>query len=364
MASNSNNTFERIFQLAQSLPLPNTEDERQISWCEDRQVLGVSRQPGGAFELFIRGEELRPRLQLVKRHLKFDRWERAGGEVFQASRLVLPADQHFLPMAAFLAEELIRCGVGSSPMRAFSNTEPLIEMALRRVALGEEELLGLLAELRFLEVLLSAAGADLAKRTLAIQAWHGHEHGSRDFLVGNRAMEVKATRGRRSHHRISSVFQVDPRRNSSDEPQESLSLISFGFEPDTSSENWGLTLPGQVDRLLKRMTGSESDNVRSELQVLFLEKLRMYGASTSAGYDHDAMRTWAAYQTRWQHTFVRIYDMTDPAVQVLRRTDIQSRGHVILASVGFEVDLPDMVSGDLNPRTDLEVAAASLLGLP
>lgn len=74
------------------------------------------------------------------------------------------------------------------------------------------------------------------------------------------------------------------------------------------------------------------------------------------------MHNWSAYQTRWQHGFLRIYDMNDSAIQVLRRSDVQRRGHVVLDSVSFQIDLPERVSGDLNPQTDLFALARRLLG--
>lgn len=355
-------TFEELLQLAEGIPLPDDDDKRDVKWCDQNNVVGISRQPSGAYELFLCGEELHARLPLVSRHLKFDQWARAGGEVFQANRIVLPSDEHYLPMAAFLAEELLRRDVVQSLARGFEQTEPLIEMALRRIALGEEELLGLLGELRFLEALLSIAGSDVSRRVKALEAWKGHERGARDFLVRDRVVEVKTTRGTRSVHRISNLSQVDPRRTASGEPNEELFLLSLGFEADDSISAHGarLSLPAQVDRLLS-MLPSSSMGARGEAQELLLNKIASYGVA-GLGYDHDVMQSWPSYQRSWRHTFARIYDMGDPAIKVLRHIDMQGKQHVIGETVSFDVDLPERVSGDLNPHTDLFALATRLLG--
>jgi hypothetical protein len=352
--------FEQLFKLAQSLPIPKNDGEREVSWCDSRQILGISRQHGGGYEIFLCGDELKASIPAVQRHMKFDQWSRAHDQVFKANRLVLPAEEHFLPIAVLLAEEFLRQGVSPSLAAAFAKTEPLVEMALRRIALGEEEILGLLGELRLLEVLFSMAGDSIEKRALALDCWRGHERGSRDFLRGSRSVEVKATRGRRSVHRISNVFQVDPRRGPADELQEDLYLLSLGFDhDDSSSAHVAMTLPTQVDRLLQKLSSGEGEP--TELQALLLAKIASYGGTPGAGYDHNTMRGWSAYQVGWQHTFVRVYDMGDAAVQTLRRQDLQQRPHVVLSSCSFEIDLPERISGDINPHGDLMALARFLV---
>ena len=267
-------------------------------------------------------------------------------------------------MAAFLAEELLRRNVGESLALGFAKTEPLIEMALRRIALSEDELLGLLGELRFLEVLISIAG-NLRSRAEALEAWRGHDRGSRDFVVGSRSLEVKATRGERSIHKIGSLAQIDPRRSDSNEPEEGLHLLSLGFRPESamSEASPSLTLPAQVDAILQRLRAPDGDSRGGELQGLFLAKVASYGSEVGRGYEHEEMHGWSSYQSRWQHGFLRIYDMTDRNVLVLRRQDVQRCSHVVLDSVSFEINLPDCVSGDLNPHADIFALAKHLVGL-
>jgi len=354
-------SFEKLLQQAEELPRPVLEDEREVCWCEDSHTIGFSRQLGGNIELFLCGEELKAGSPLVKRHLRFDCWTRTGGEVFQANRLVFPAEEHYTAATAFLAEELLRKEAVVSLKNGFTQTEPLIEMMLRRTALSEEELLGLIGELRFVEVLLSVA-SNSVQRALVVNAWRGHEMASRDFVFGNSVVEVKTTRGASSVHHINSPMQVDPRRSESNEPLEQLDLISLGFKqlPKTD-EVVGITLPSQVDAILDRLASTPGETERTELQSLFLEKVSAYGSVAGHGYVHDEMRNWSAYQSSWQHSFFRVYDMNDEAVQVLRRSDIKRRNHVVFDSVRFSVDLPERVSGEINPQNDLFILAKKLV---
>lgn len=354
-------TFEALLALVEKLPQPLCEEERQVQWVEAHQLLGMSRQPGGGIEIFLCGDELRTTSPLIKRHLKYDCWTRSGGDEFRANRLVLPSQEYYVPTAAFISEELLRCDIVRSITAAFAQTEPLIEMVLRRTALSEDEILGLLGELRFLEALLAVA-PDRRARARAVDSWRGHERGTRDFIVGSCGVEVKSTRGERSRHRISNVMQVDPRGSSNGEAQEELYLLSMGFKAgENFLEGAGFSLPGTVDSILSKLANSQSSDELGELQTLFLEKVSRYGGGVGRGYEHQEMKNWSAYQGRWQHSFTRIYDMTDTSIKVLRRADIQHCYHVVLDSLGFDIDLPDVVSGELNPQSDLFALARRFL---
>jgi hypothetical protein len=355
-------SFEQLLQLAETLPLPKSETEREVCWCENSNTVGFSRQVNGSIELFLCGDELRTASPLVRRHLRYDQWSRTTGGLFRANRLVFPADEHYTAATAFLAEELLRRDAVISLQNGFSLTEPLIEMMLRRTALSEEEVLGLIGELRFLEVLLSIA-PDETKKALTLDSWRGHEQTSRDFVFSNAFVEVKATRGDRSLHQISSLMQVDPRRSEGELPVEQLHLLSLGFKPVLTSENKAvsISLPQQVDVILKQLGGITTKGTRNALQNLFLSKVENYGSTLGHGYVHDEMQNWAAYKAGWQHGFLRVYDMSDESVQVLRRSDVRRRGHVVFESVRFTIDLPDQITGELNPKNDLFALAKELL---
>ena len=345
-------SFEQLLKLSLELPIPATDAARDIKWCDNNHVLGLSRQPGGGIELFLSGSRLRCQSPLVRRHLLYERWARAGGDMFRANRIVFPPEEYYIPATAFLAEELLRRGISTSLANSFAETEPLIEMMLRRLGPSEDELLGLLGELRFLEALLTSAD-DTRERTIALDSWRGHDRGVRDFCRGSISAEIKTTVSRQSRHHINNVGQVDPRSFSNREPEQ-LFLISIGLQPcvgppdDTNS----FSLPSQVDSILRKLAQPEAGGGQGELQTLFLEKVFSYGNSGGRGYDHQKMRHWGAYANRWTHRFLRIYDLADPDINVLRREDIRRRAHVVFDSVRFEIDLPEHVSGDLNPQTD------------
>ena len=153
------------------------------------------------------------------------------------------------------------------------------------------------------------------------------------------------------------------KRSDSGQALEELSLLSIGFRPDDTGgpPADGISLPVQVDSILRLLGPTTTLAGRNEAQLLFLDKVANYGATAGKGYIHDEMHNWSAYQTAWQHRFLRIYDMADDGVQVLRRADILRHGHVHLDSVNFEIELPDRISGDLNPQADLFALARRLL---
>ena len=362
MNTNYSTSFEYLLKLAQDLPLPKNENERKVSWCEPSHTIGLSKQQNGKIELFLCGDELRALSPLVRRHLRFDQWSRVGGEIFRANRIVFPAEEHYTAATAFLAEELVRKEAVTSMQSGFLQTEPLLEMMLRRTALSDEEILGLIGELRFLEVLLSL-NIDSTEKVIILDTWRGHEQSTRDFVFGRASVEVKTTRSDRSVHHINSIGQVDPRRSESDEAVEQLYLLSFGFNPpaNTNLRAAGLSLPGQVDTILALLGESTDIENRNEIQQLFLIKVAAYGSVQGNGYIHDEMKGWSVYVASWNHTFTRIYDMNDPAIQVLRRKDINKRTHVMVDSIQFNINLPEKISGDINPQRDLFILANQLL---
>lgn len=359
------NTFEELFQLAQALSVPEHDEQRTVEWCDGGKRLGLARQQGGSYELFISGPKLRAERPLVERHLKHDRWSGKDDVEFEANRLVLPSGSQFLPIAAFLAEELLRNGVLVSVHAAFSRSEPLIEMALRRTALEEEALTGLMGELKFLLALLSVAQTPV-QRAACLEAWKGYERSSRDFVFQGRAdVEVKVTRGPRSSHQISSISQVDPKRAGDGWPLEQLYLLSIGLMPALSVKQVdALTLPRQVEGILLALGPSVEPTKRNEIQELFLGRLSKYGADSRLGYQHDEMSGWAAYNIPWLPRFWRVYDMNSDSLEVLRLSDVERRRLVAADSITFVANLPDEVPGEQNPRSDVESLASELVGLP
>ncbi len=349
--------FEEILRAAQTMACPTDDSTRKVTWLDDLHVLGLSRQRSGAFELFISGQRLYAASSAVKRHLEHDRWERLDGFAFEANRLVLPAGEHYIAIAAFIAEELARRDVAHSPVQAFAQTEPIIEVTIQRLTLTEEQILGLLGELRFLEALLSVSET-AEDRGTAIAAWKGHERVTRDFSFGACSVEVKSTQSLTSSHHVSNVRQVDPERSSFNVPVEELLLLSLGFA--AAGDGVGaasISLSNQVDAILRRLP----EQIDTDLRSVFLDKVSQYGEALR-GYHHGEMKTWRAYQCAWEHRFVRIYDMNDDAVLVLRRKSIESYVHVVGESVSFDVLLPHQVRGEANPHHDIYALARKCLG--
>ena len=346
--------YESLLLIAQHLPIPSGEDQRAVEWCDQDHVVALARHRDGGFEIFMRCPPLHPVSTFLQRHLEYDRWRAGDRSEFDANRLCLPAEPYYMPVATFLVEELLRNGASADPGHAFAASEPLIEMALRRAALEEETVLGLLGELRMLELLLRCARTPQQTAT-ALESWRGYERASRDFSFGsNLALEIKVTRGPRSAHHISNISQVDTRRTAGSAPTEHLYLISIGLRPPSTPDNaQGMSLATQVNAVLGLLGPSQLAGSRNELQELFLARAARYGAGLRRGYIHDEMSSWAAYRTSWEIRFERAYDMNVDAMKVLRVADVEPREFVPPESVTFIVELPDSVDGDSNPKTDL-----------
>jgi len=130
--------YEQLRSDLEALPLPHLVDERKTIWVIER-LLGVAKTSSGAIELFLVGARLNARLDLVRRHLDFGRWQASRGEVeIDANRLVLPSEPQFLPIAALICVELLHAGLASAEglQAAFERVEPIVQLALRRTALA------------------------------------------------------------------------------------------------------------------------------------------------------------------------------------------------------------------------------------
>lgn len=354
-------TFEELLSRSRALRLPETDRQRYVDWLGVHRVVGFSLQPEGGVEIFLRGEQLAAASPLVRRHMQYDTWE-ASGATFTATRLVLPPDLHFRSISAFIAEELFRHGFETTPITAFAAAEPIIEISLRRLAASDELVVGLIGEIRVLNLLLSQASTAVGK-TRVLESWGGHRRQARDFTSDRAAVEVKTTTLPASVHRISGLSQVDPTRDPTGTPIESLYLLSLGLVVPSQDDDPGatITLPRSVDESLALLGPSTDPAHRNDLQILYLERLRSYGGG---GYDHDTMRTWPAYAAKYSLAFIRIYDMQDPNIRVLRRLDVRPYDVVDANSITYEIHLPEQVTGDANPRLDaVSFACEFLAGL-
>ena len=88
----------------------------------------------------------------------------------------------------------------------------------------------------------------------------------------------------------------------------------------------------------------------------------MYGSESGIGYEHATMANEAPFTTLFTVTFIRGYDMADPAVEVLRRDDVVAHQHVDAQSLMFRVELPATISLN-NPIAGARRVAEAILGL-
>ena len=93
------------------------------------------------------------------------------GSPLQANRLLFPPFGHFYQIAALIATEMLHENADQNLPRAFAVTEPIIELAIKRLELSEAALLGLAGELLLLDALVRRSDAAYVGRLVA--AWEG-----------------------------------------------------------------------------------------------------------------------------------------------------------------------------------------------
>ncbi|WP_342612695.1 PD-(D/E)XK motif protein [Burkholderia ambifaria] len=339
--------FEALRADLDQLSVPQGQ-VRHMRWLVP--ALAIGRTASGDFEVFIRGPEIHAASALVRRHLQHGEWRpEEGGTPFSANRIVLPSAHHFASIAALIAIELVRAGIASPRgiQRAFNDVEPIIEMAIRRGALSENVVIGLIGELSVLRQLILVGATRPNSMLRCLNFWHGWEEGGRDFRLGDSSIEVKTTRSDGSIHQFSGLHQLEPIVRPSG-AMEQLNVMSFGL---AASSSMGETLPSMVSSIVKLLSSTEDS---SDIAPEFLRRVSLYGCESGDGYVHETMHEWAAYGTRYTHTFVpRLYRVDDPAMRLLNRnlladTFVQTHG------LSFTVHFPDQVSA-FNPVPNWEV---------
>ena len=345
--------FETLRDDLEALAVPEGH-ARNLRWLV--MPLAIGRTASGDYEIFIRGDQLKASSSLVRRHVQHGDWRpEEGGELFSASRIVLPAVPHFASIAALIAIELLRAGVagpgGVQP--AFTDVEPIIEMAIRRGALSEEAIIGLIGELTLLRQLLLARAGQPEKMLRCLDYWHGWREGGRDFRIGNFAIEVKTTQASASIHDFSGLHQLEPAQLPSGEI-ESLHLMSIGL---AASHSMGENLPAIVSSIVNLLSGPA---VGRELADEFLRRVSLYGTVSGSGYTHATMQEWSAYGTRYTHTFLpRLYRVEDTAMLTLNR-DLLAQTFVQPEGLAFTMHIPEQVSA-FNPAPNWEVELETMV---
>lgn len=359
-------TVEQIRTSVAAAAVPNSETTRRPIWLTDQRTVGVARDHKARLELFLVAPGLEAKSAAIKNQFSVNLWQQEEGKPFEAARIVLPGADHFVSIIALIAAEILRHGFESNPHAAFLRAEPLIELALLQVGIGEDAALGLLGELYFLEQLLVRAKAGNDRRTL-MNGWQGFGRSARDYSSPEIAIEVKATNGAASRHRISNMRQVTPDVS----PSGTLSrlyLFSIGFVPTQSSgRSVSRQTQATLDLLIEGITGTD----RERTTAIFLDRVAQYGMpvpGNPGGYDHNTMSDWPTYSRERDVAWARLYDMSDEAIQIPRTTDLQSFQHLVENSITFDLVLPVKIRGELNPIANitevLDDVLASMLQNP
>ena len=136
-----------------------------------------------------------------------------------------------------------------------------------------------------------------------------------------------------------------------------LLLVSIGLrQADLNTD--ALSIPSLVESIIDRLEASGA----SGLVDRFLTRVSVYGAESGIGYEHATMANESPFVTQFSMTFVRGYDMADPAVEVLRRDDVISLQHVDAQSITYRMELPATISLN-NPVVGARRVAETILSL-
>jgi Putative PD-(D/E)XK family member, (DUF4420) len=350
-------SYEEVLDQINAIPAGITGDDRTITWLTEAQVVGIARNNRGHLELFLAGDQLKPRTGTVKSAMHHHYWHRDDQPPLSANRIRLPALGHFDQVGAFITAELLREKADVNLERAFAVTEPLIELAIKRLEISENAILGLLGELLLLDALCRRA--DDMYVGPVVQAWDGWRRSARDFTWEGTGVEIKTTTRTTSSHAVHGVHQIEPAAATDDGPGESrLLLVSIGLRQADPNEP-ALSIPSLVESIVARLTAS---GATSGLVDEFLKRVAMYGSESGIGYEHATMSNEAPFTFPFSVTFVRGYDMADPAVEVLRHDDVVAHQHVDVQSLSFRVELPATIRLN-NPIAGTRRVAEAILSL-
>lgn len=348
---------EKISALAASV----SPDQRNVEWLTPASVIGVSRTHSGRLEIFMAGDPLEPTSRFVRECLEHQTWHRAAGQPsLDASRLLLPSADHYDQITAFICTELLRNGADQDLAAAFRRSEAIIELAISRLRIGDQTILGLSGELLLLDALLrKATDGHVAG---VINSWQGWRRSTRDFALKSTGVEVKTTTRNDSSHHMQGLHQVEPQPDEDPSIAESsLFLVSIGLTWTDGNSASSYSLPQLVDSIIERLRVAVGVPQSSEIIDRFLSRLKEYGTETELGYDHQTMADQVTFSRPFVAQFVRCYDMSDRAIEVLRSDDVRPRRHIDLHSLSFRIDLPTHVHGNLNPVAGLNATAEAIL---
>ena len=344
--------FEEALDIVRRLVPATSKDDRRVSWFGSDRVLGVCRNRHGAIELFIGGGVLATNRAVVTELVRVETVADSSGGYTPANVLAFERGSHMDPVAALVCHELIEAGVldiGGRD-RAFSVVEPIIEMAIDRSGRSKEIVAGLAGEIFVLSRLVAAWPSDAVA---LVQAWAGYAPSTRDFQLGTTGLEVKTTTGTASHHHIQGPHQVDLGYPVDGAPETHLYLLSIGIQWLGAGEADGASIASLATEISSALGVAEAQQFQSQV--------RQYGAASSS---IDGTDFGASWQRPFKVTFARLYDMTDPAIQVLRDAHIADLAHVVSGSVTYRIELPAVVTEGVNPVNGIDRVIAEILAQP
>ena len=348
-------SYEEVLDLIAGIPKGAEGHDRTIHWLTPAEVVGAARDHFGRIELFLAGATLRPRTKTLRNAVQHHSWHRHDGAQLSAHRLLFPAFGHFDQIAALIATELLREGADRDLPRAFAATEPIIELAIKRLELSEAALLGLAGELLLLDALTRRI--DGAYVGQVVESWNGWRRSARDLTWDGTGIEVKTTTRPSSSHVVQGTHQVEAQQGDDTTPGEDrLLLVSIGLQQSDASAN-SFTVPQLTQRVVDRLEATGNGGVVDD----FLAHVAEYGSESEFGYRHPALSADPPFTTAFTPAFVRAYDMADLAVQVIRRDDVVSHQHVDASSLSFRIDLPAVI-GAANPVDGLQRVAEAVFG--
>ncbi len=348
-------SYEEVLNQITALPNGAPGRDRTIQWLTVSQVVGAARDDLGHVELFLAGPELRPRAKALRDAVQHHSWRRDNGPDLEANRLLFPAFGHYDQIAALIGTELLREGAEDDLPRAFAMTEPIMELAIKRLELSESALLGLAGELLLLDALVRHADDSYVGQLVG--AWDGWRRSSRDLSWDGTGIEVKTTTRQSSSHTVQGTHQVEPAQATDTSlGEDRLLLVSVGLQQTGHSAN-SFTVPQLTQRIAERLEATGNDGAIDD----FLSHVADYGSESGFGYHHRTMSNDAPFTTAFTPAFVRGYDMADPAVQVLRRDDVVAHQHVDAQSLSFRIDLPGTINLS-NPVAGINRVAEAILG--
>ena len=354
-------TYESLLTVVQDLPRSLTHDDRVIVWCEPGSPVGVSRTFYGHIEIFLEGSPLKAMFRRVRDALEYQEWFRGDGSTINANRILLPSAGHFEQVAAFLCTELLRNGANTNLTDAFFKSEPVIELAISELLMAERTFVGLCGEMLVLQSLLSAARSDQVDTVL--DSWKGNGETARDFQLLRLGVEVKTTVGLASSHLFSGIHQTEVGHGIDGVEEWYFFVASIGIEwvGEEGLSN-STSLPEIVRNIVSTISSPRSE-LSDRVKADFLGRLRDYGSQNRLGYDHPTMSESPRYMRRFRPTFARGYDMADRAIHLLSTEDLKARPFIDPRSISLRVDLPNQVTGHLNPTVGLSAICRKFVRL-